>query len=440
MNQKQRLDFAHWVINLAKRFGADDAKVRLSREREVEVEYRDNDLEKLTESTQSSLSVSLYVEHKYSAHSTSDLTKDSVEKFIENAVEMTKYLTPDPFRELPEPALYANRPEMDLQLYDARQKEIETPARIKLAREVERAAQAQSDKILSCTTSYSDGEGESTVLTSNGFEGNRQSSYFSLGAKVTVQGENGARPEDYYYIATRFHDDLLDAEQIGKLAAKRALAKIGMKKISSRKCTMLVENRTGGRLISALLGPLSGHVLQQKQSFLEGMLNQQITSEKLTLIDDPFILKGLSSRLYDGEGISARKMPVIENGILKTYYIDTYYGKKLNMAPTFGSQSNLIFQPGQRNLEEMIANVQSGILITGFLGGNTNSTTGDFSLGLQGVLIENGQRIHPVNEMNISGHLKALFLSLAEVGSDPYLYSSVQTPTLRFEGVDFSGI
>ena len=440
MTEKERLDLARWVMAQAQKQGAEEVKVGISQGRDVEVEFRDNKLEKLQESSSKSLSVNLYINHRYSAHSTNDLRREALVKFVENTVAMTHYLAADPFRSLPEPRLFENRPQVDLMLYDGTQSTVESTQRIQFARQIEAAARAQSNQIISTTAGYSDGVSESTTVTSNGFEGSTLSTYFSTGAEVTVQDENGGRPEDWFYIISRFQADLLDPETIGKRAAERALSKIGMKKISSRKCTMLVENRAAGQLIRYLFSPLSARSIQQKQSFLENMLNQQVTAEILTITDNPFIFKGFGSRLFDGEGISARKMPVIENGILKNYYIDTYYGKKLKMEPTFGRSSNLELNLGNRGLDEMIAATENGILITSFLGGNSNSTTGDYSFGLQGVLIENGRRVQPVNEMNISGNLKDTFMSLSEIGNDPYPYSSLLCPTLRFEAVDFSGI
>lgn len=440
MTDKERLELAHWVIKLAQKQGAEEVKVSIGQGRDVEVEFRDNQLEKLQESSSKSLSMNLYIEHRFSSHSTNDLRKDALAKFVENTVAMTRYLSADPFRSLPDAQLYANRPQVDLQIYDAGQPKVDSKDRVKFAQQIEAAARAQSNKIISSTAGYSDGVSENTTVTSNGFEGSTLSTYYSTGAEVTVQDENGGRPEDWFYIVSRFRQDLLNPEEIGKRAAGRALSKIGMKKITSRKCTMLVENRAAGQLIRYLLGPLSARSIQQKQSFLENMLNQPVAADILTIIDNPFIPKGFGSRLFDGEGISARKMPVIEKGILKNYYVDTYYGKKLEMAPTFGGSSNLELSLGTRGLEAMIAATENGILITSFLGGNSNSTTGDYSFGLQGVLIENGKQVHPVNEMNISGNLKDTFLALSEIGNDPYPYSSLQCPTLRFEAVDFSGI
>ncbi|MBN2088987.1 TldD/PmbA family protein [candidate division KSB1 bacterium] len=440
MTEKERLELAHWVIKKAQQAGVQELSVSISKSRNVEIEFRDKKMEKLQESTSNSLSLTLYIDHRYSAHSTNDLRKDLLESFILNTIAMTRYLTPDQFRALPDPHLYENRPDLDLQLFDPDYEQLDSNQRIKIAAEIERIARSSSDLILSTTASFSDGLYESSTVKSNGFEGSRISTVFSSGAEVTIKDDDDKRPEDWFYATTRYYADLPAPEVLARQAVERTLRKLGMKKVTSRKAIMIVENRSVPRIISALLGPLSGRALQQKQSFLDGMLNQQLTAPCLTLIDDPFIPKGLGSRHFDGEGISARIMPVLEKGVLSTYYIDTYYGKKLKMEPSFGSWSNISLVPGEKNLEAMIAGTDDGILVTSFLGGNSNSTTGDFSFGIQGMLIEDGKLVQPVNEMNISGNLKNLFQSLVEIGNDIYPYSSYRCPSLKFEGVDFSGI
>ncbi|MBN1350103.1 TldD/PmbA family protein [candidate division KSB1 bacterium] len=439
MSDKERLELAHWVIKYAQQRGAHEIAVSISDNRSVEVDFRDKKIDKLQESTESALSLSLYIDHRYSAHSTSDIKKQSLAPFIEKTIAMTKYLAPDPYRELPDKKLYEGRQELDLEVFDAAYNEISPEKRIQLVKEVEAAASSKSPKILSVTAGYYDGIYEFTKVHSNGFEGNRESTSFSLGASVTISDQDDRRPEDWFFISTRHLHQFISPEEIGQRAAKRALAKMGMRKVGTQRSTMIVENRAAGRLISALFQPLSGAALQQKKSCFDSMLNQQIASPAFTVIDDPFVKRGMGSRLFDGEGISARIMPVIQQGILKNYFIDTYYARKLKVEPTFGAFSNLVFESGTRSQDEIVKSVDKGILVTTFLGGNSNSTTGDFSFGLQGFLIENGTLSFPVNEMNISGNIKTLWKGLVEVGNDPYPYSSVRIPTLRFDDIQFSG-
>jgi len=434
-----KLELAKWATKFALKQGADQTKVSVSNSRNVEVNVRDKKLEKLKETTQNSLSLNIYIDHKYSGHFTNDLRKNELEKFIKEAVAATKYLSADKYRELPDPKLYPKKEKIDLNILDKKYDNLTTDKRIKIAKELEKNAVKQSDKIISATGSFSDSLSSSAMILSNGFEGIRESTYYSAGVSVTAKDKD-ARPEDWQFIGNRFFNKLPQPDEIGKEAAQRALRKIGQKKIKSGKLDMLVENRVASRLIGMLIGPMSARSLQQKSSFLEGMKGKKITSDKFTIIDNPLIESGFGSRLYDGDGIAAQKRVMIEKGVLKNYYIDNYYGKKLDMSPTSSGTSNLIFDYGKKNLVELIKSIDKGILITGFNGGNSNGTTGDFSLGISGMLIEKGIITQPVYEMNITGNAKEFWTKLIEMGSDVYENSSWKRPSMLFEGIYFAGL
>jgi PmbA protein len=226
---------------------------------------------------------------------------------------------------------------------------------------------------------------------------------------------------------------------VGRRAAERALARLGSVKGGSAVMTMAVDARCGGRLVSALLGPTAAAALQQKRSFLEGKLGSAVGSPLLDVADDPLVRRGLGSRLYDGEGMASRRFPLFEGGVLRSYYVDTYYGRKLGIAPTTARSSNLAWRLGPASQQELLRELGEGILVTGFLGGNSNGTTGDFSLGVRGFRVRGGQLAEPVGEMNVSGNHVELWRRLAAVGADPYRYSAMRTPTLVFEGVQFAG-
>jgi PmbA protein len=164
-----------------------------------------------------------------------------------------------------------------------------------------------------------------------------------------------------------------------------------------------------------------------------------VGSALLDLSDDPLVPRGLGSRLYDGEGLAARRFPVFEGGVLRNCFVDTYYGRKLGMAPTTARTSNLAWRLGPRSQEELLRDMGEGILVTGFLGGNSNGTTGDFSLGVRGLRIRAGRVAEPVGEMNVSGNHLELWRRLAAIGNDPYPYSAMRTPTLVFDAVQFAG-
>jgi PmbA protein len=414
--------------------------VDINQSRGVEIEYRDKQLDKLQESIRCSLEIAIYVGHRFSLQNTNDVSRPGLEKFIKEAVAMTRFLSEDPFRSLPDAKYYSGRVQMDLNTVDPAFESLTTAQKIKLAQELEAAARSRSDKILSATCYYYDNHSHAIKIHSNGFEGHQEDTLYSLAGLVSVQDEN-SRPEDDDYAAVRHFQRLPSPETLGTSAALRALGKLGQKKLASAKMEMLIENRWVPRLIEELIRPLNGQALQQKSSYLENIKGKPMAAECFTLIDNPFIPEGLASRLFDRDGITAQKRVVVEKGVLKDFYIDPYYAKKLGVEPTTGWTSNMLIELGNRSLSEMIKSVKKGILITRFIGGNANPTTGDFSLGVMGRYVENGTFIHPINEMNISGNFEDLWKRLVEVGSDihPFGYKGWRFPTLRFQDVQFSG-
>lgn len=435
------LDVARQAAQLALRHGAGEAAAATYRARHVEVAWRDGKLEKVTEATTRGLGLDLYVEGRYASVSTSDLRPEGLERFVAGAVALARTLAPDPHRRLPDPALYAGQQAIDLELYDPDAGALDAAARRDLARAAEEAARAadRAGAILSVTTGVSDTQGESALVHTNGFEGGRRASDFWISAEATVKDPDGRRPEEYASSGARWRADVEPAEAVGRRAAERALARIGAVKGASGLRTVVVDARAAGRLVSALFGPLAAASLQQKRSFLEGKLGAPVGSPLLELRDEPFQRRGLGSRLYDGEGLAARPFPVFEGGVLRSYYVDTYYGRKLGMAPTTARSSNLAWRLGPRAPDALLRDVGEGVLVTGFLGGNSNSTTGDFSLGVRGFAVRGGQPAEPVGEMNVSGNHLELWKQLAAVGNDPYRYSAMRTPTLVFEGVQLAG-
>ncbi|WP_430813103.1 TldD/PmbA family protein [Carboxylicivirga sp. RSCT41] len=439
MNNKERQELAMWAVEFAKKKGASEVAASIDNSRSSEVEIREQKIEVIKESTTNGLNLNIYRDHKYSGHSTNNLNKKDLEKFITEAVEATKYLTADEFRSLPDASLYPTDLNKDLKIEDKSYNTVDPEQKIKIAKEIEQIALSKSDKIITATGGFWDSYSESVLVHSNGLVADRSSTFFGASGSVTVK-DGDARPSGGDWAGGRFFSNVPSAEQIGSNAADIALRKMGQTKIASGKYDMLIENRTASRLLYMFMRPMSARSLQQKSSYLDGMLGKQVASPLLTMIDDPFIAGGFGSRLYDGQGIAAKKRVMIEKGILKEYYIDNYYGKKLGMTPNGGSSSNIRFELGTRGFDEIVKDVKSGIFVTSFNGGNSNSTTGDFSYGVSGFLVENGKIVKPVNEMNISGNAKEFWLQLAELGNDPYKYSSMLSPTLVFNDIDFSGL
>ena len=441
MTNPTLLDIARGAVASAKNKGASEASAGASLAREVKVGWRDGRLERIAESTTRGLSLQLYVDGRYSAVATSDLRPEALEEFVGRAVALARALAPDPFRRLPDPALYQGRAELDLQLEDPGYDAVSAAQRREMVQRLEAAARGVqgAEAIVSVTSDFSDVRSESARVASNGFEGvNRQTSFWPV-VEVSVKDEDGRRPEDYDYAGAHHFADLPDLAGIGRGAAERALRRRGAKKGESATLSIAVDNRASGRLVSYLFGPLGAASLQQKRSMFEGKLGEQIGSARLDIADDPLVVKGLGSRLFDGEGIAARRLPIFEAGHLRGYYVDNYYGRKLQLTPTTGGSSNLAWKLGDKSQTELLAEMKEGILVTGFLGGNSNGTTGDFSLGIQGYRVRGGGIAEPLSEMNVSGNHLAFWKRLAAVGNDPFPWSSGRAPTLVFEGVQVAG-
>jgi PmbA protein len=435
------LAIAKSCIETAKKKGAGEAAARAYRSRRIQLEWRDGKPEKVQEATTRGVSLQLFVDGRYSTISSSDLRPEALETFIGDSITLARTLAVDPHRGLPDPKLYEGQAKIDLQLNDPKYAAVSPDQRRRIVREIEETARSVegNEAIISVTAGFTDTLNESWLVTSNGFSGSRQDTSFWISASASVKDADGRRPEDYSFAGARFFSETANPAEIGRDAAQRALSRLGSTKSESGTRTLVIDARAAGRVIGALLGPMSGAALQQKRSFLEGKKGEKIGSDLLTFTDDPLIPSAFGSRHYDGEGLAARALPIFREGVLQNYYIDTYYAKKLGVAPTTGGASNLSWKLGEKNREALIAAAGDAILVTGFLGGNSNGLTGDYSLGIQGFAIRDGKIAEPVSEINISGNMLELWQRLVAVGNDPYPYSSLRTPTLVFEGVSVAG-
>jgi PmbA protein len=420
--------------------GVKDVRVQIYRGRNVSVLYRKGRPDKVEESTSQNLGLNLYINGRYTTCQTNDLREEAIGRFLDSSVVLCKAMTPDEFRMITDPALYKNRQEKDLQLFDPEIANITPASRHEYASALEKATLDQAgDRAISVEAGYDDTFGEVYQLHSNGFEGGKKGTQFWSYSDLALQDKGDKRPSGSASAGTRKRSDLVAPADVARRTVDLAESRLGAAQVPTQKMSMLVENRTVGRVLGRLLSAVSGRALQQKATFLEGMKDKPFGSELLDLNDDPFLPSGFGSRLFDSEGISARKLPVFEKGVLRNFYIDSYYGKKLGVEPTTGARSNIMITPGKKSVDELIAGIDKGIYVRGFIGGNSNTTTGDFSLGVYGTLVEKGRLTTPVAEMNISANHKEFWKRLVAVGNDPYQYSSLRVPSLLFDDVQFSG-
>jgi PmbA protein len=438
---KELFDLANWAVETAKTAGAAASRAGISRERSVEISYRERKPENIKEASKRTLNVDIFVDGRYSSQSTSDLRKDALKKFISDAVAMTRLLAEDPIRTLPDPKYCQSRANVDLKMNDPDYSNYTAEDRHAVAKAVEEAClQAGGDKVISVTSSVQDGFNESVLLASNGAEGYQSATYYVAGAEMTAQDKGDRRPNGYHFLVTVRRKDLPKPEAIGTEAAKQTLELLGATKIKTETLPIIIRNQDVPRWMNGLFSAMRGANVQQKRSFLADKKGQKIASEQLTLVDDPLLVGGLGSQLYDGDGMTAKKRTMIEAGVLKEFFVDWYYSRKLGWEPTTGGPSNLIIPPGNRSVDQIMKDLGRGILITGFIGGNSNSTTGDASVGIIGKLFENGVPVQSIAEMNIADNHLQFWQKLVEVANDPWVYSSWRTPSLVFKDVVVSGV
>ena len=438
MDTNEKYEIANLVINHAIKSGASEVAVNISESSSGYIEIREQKIDRLQESISNRLSLTLYVNKKYSSHSTNHLKKADLLKFVEGAVAATQYLAEDEFRYLPNPDLYYKGGGADLKIMDPAIASLDPKTKIDLARQAENEIFETDERIVSITSTYRDSTSSEVFVASNGFKGESEGSFAGITASVSVKGETG-RPQDYWGEYCIYFDDLVKTG-IGKKALERTLEKLNPKKIASGKYPMLVDNVAASNLAGAFISALYGSSMYQKNSFLIGKTNTKVASEILSITDDPLLQKAFGSRHFDAEGLNATKRNIVENGILRNYFIGTYYGKKLNLPATTISPSNLVFKTGDKEMSAMLKSLKKGVFVTGFNGGNCNGSTGDFSYGIEGFFIVNGEIAHPVNEMNISGNMKDFWNTLIETGNDPYKFSNYLTPTMLFDNTNFSGL
>lgn len=435
-------DIVQRAMEYALKNGCSSSRVALTVATNNSFEYRNTQLDRLQQNSENKLYIELFVDGRYGSLSTNRLdSKDELERFIKEGIASTRFLSKDNCRQLPDPQRYYKPTQNNsLNLFDKLYFDYTTEEKINLIKSSVAEIYGTDERIVSVISAYDDGCGAEYVIDSNGFEGEEQDSAFTISTEVSLKTEGDARPEAFWYDSQVYWDDL-QKSGIAKKALERALQKLGQQKVKSGNYMMLLDNTISSRVLSPLISAMYGTAIQQKNTFLLDKLNTIITSPLLTITDNPHIRRTFGSRWYDGEGVATKKQTIIEKGVLNTYFIDTYNSLKSGIAPTVSSPSVLTLDLGSRNCAEIMKSIDKGILVTGFNGGNTNETTGDFSFGIEGFLIERGMAAQPIGEMNITGNMLDLWSNLIEIGNDPLsLTSSRQIPSLLFENISFSGL
>lgn len=431
-------DIALKALDMAKTAGAQQARVTYTHSCLNQYTLLDGELEKLQHSLGSSLFIQLYSNGKYGAFSTNRMEGNELQKFIEDALLSIDYLTPDPCRGLPNPELYFKGECMDLHQDDPTYSEISPESKKELLLEVAQEADRSDSRIISVSNDYEDFKEVIYIADSQGFEGLTSQTLFSLSAECSVKGKGGARPQNWWFDSSMFYKTL--PKGCCKEAVERTLAMIGAKKIKSGKYNIIIDRSVASKVVSPIFSALSGGSIQQRNSFLLDKLGKNVLGEKLTIKDTPHAPGFMGSRWFDSEGIATKEMEIVSEGVPQLYFLNSYFANKLNTTPTIESVSVPTINPfGASDAASMMKEMGSGILITGFNGGNCNGASGDFSFGIEGYLFKDGVILHPIKEMNMTGNILYLWKNVTNIGTDYRKCSRWLIPSIAFENVDLSG-
>ena len=440
------VEAAQRALDTVMKLGAEACRITMNFGIQNTFSALDGNLENLQNANDRNLYIQIISNGRYGAYSTNRLNKEELDLFIRQAMATNGYLTPDSARTLPPKDLCWNGNEDDLNQYDSYILEMDPQRKKEIAFEVMEEIYGKNKKIVSVNTEYGDMLEYQYMIDSQGFEGDMLQSNFTVSAECSVKGRGKARSEGWWYESALHYKDF-SYKGCGEKALERALSKLNPKELEGGKMNMIVDNTSASRLVSPIFQALNGSNIQQRNSFLMNKKGEKVFSEKMTLLDNPH-WKGMSgSRYFDGDGLATRPMEIIRNGVVETYYRNTYSANKMECSPTVESASVPYFSleefaPEYRNLShlDMIKIMDKGVLVTGFNGGNCNGLTGDFSYGIEGFYFEKGEILFPVREMNITGNIVSLWNNLALVGNDARTCSRWLIPSLAFENVDFTGI
>jgi PmbA protein len=438
------------VVRRAMQRGATAAECVIRDGTEFSTVVRLGEVETLKESGSKALGIRVFVGQRAANTWTSDLSPQSLQRMIDSALELAKVTTEDPFASIPEAAQLGSI-DGDLDLYYDDVNSLSTADRIDYARRAERAALDFDPRISNSEGgSFDVATGRKVLANSHGFLGEFQRSYCSVSAVPIARDEQGKMQRDYWYSVSRTMGKLESAESVGQTAAKRTLQRLGARKVKTARVPIIFDPQVARSLLGHIFEAANGESIYRNASFLTGKLGEQIAGENVTVIDDGTIPGGFGSSPFDMEGVPTRRTVVVENGVLKSYLLNTYAAKKLGLAttgnasrglagnPGIGS-GNFFLKPGAKTPRQIIGDVKDGLYVTEFLGFGVNLVTGDFSRGAGGLWIVNGELTYPVEEITVAGNLKEMLRNISEIGNDLEFRGSVACPTIRIDGMTVAG-
>ncbi len=422
----------------AKQQGATAAEAGVSSDAGLSLTVRMGEVETIEHTRDNGLGITVYFGQCKGSASTSDLGPEAVRDTVKAACNIAKYTTEDSCSGLADAELMAkDLPDLDL----CHPWDIDTDTAIELSKQCEAAARSLDSRIVNSEgASLSTHAGLHVYGNSHGFVGGYPTSRHSLSCSVIGQ-EGDAMQRDYWYTTGRASTDLEAAEAVGQKAAQRTLSRLGARQISTREAPILFQSDAATSLLRSFTGAIRGAALYRKSSFLLDQLDQQVFPDFVHIHENPRLLKGLGSAAFDGEGVATKAKDFISGGILKSYILGSYSARKLGMQTTgnAGGVRNLAIDPGTLDLDGLLKEMDTGLLVTEMMGHGVNMVTGDYSRGASGFWVERGEIQYPVEEITIAGNLKQMFQQLVAVGNDEERRGNMRTGSWLIENMTIAG-
>ena len=442
-------DVMNILIDTALSNGATAADCVLSRSRGLSLTRRLGKDETIERYEDFDTGLRVFVGNKIASVSTNDNSEAAIRDVAKRAVDMAKIAPQDDFSLIASQETLNDFPihnSISVDSYD----EVEPSIDIirDRAKEVEDSALSVKGITNSDGADASWGEGETLLMTSNGFFGSSKKSNHSVSV-VVIAEKDGKMERDYDYSSKVFGKDLRNSNHIGIEAAKKTLARMGATKPMTGKYPVIFDPRVSRSIAGHFASAINGSAIARKTSFLKDMLNKQIANPAINIIDDPFLKRGLGSRLFDAEGLGSRKYTLIKDGVLEQWLLDLSSAKQLNLKPSGNAKrgisgppspgtSNFMISPGDVTPDNLIKNVSEGFFVTDMIGSSVSMITGDYSRGASGFWIKNGELSIPITEATIAGNLKEMFMTLQPANDIDHSHS-INSPTLLIEGMTIAG-
>jgi PmbA protein len=442
------------IVEKALSAGASDAEVTIREGDEFSVSVRLGDVETLKESGSRGvgLRVLMQAENGYRVASTSssDFTPEGIEHLVKGAVALAQVTSVDPFAGLAEASEFGKL-EGELELYHDDVYSLPTEERIAWARRAEAAALAVDTRLVNSDgASFDAATGRRIFANSRGFSGEYRSSYCSIAVSPIAQGANGEMQRDAWWSQARAFRDLEPPEPVGQEAARRTLRMLDARRVPTQQVPVVFAPEVARGLVGAVFDAAAGDAIYRGASIFNGKLGETVAAETVTVVDDGTIPGGFGTSPFDAEGVPSRRTVIVERGVLRSYVLNTYAGRKLGMKSTgnagrglagnpFLDSGNLFLAAGSMPPEEILRGVDRGLYLTRLMGQGVNLVTGDYSRGAAGLWIENGELAFPVQEITIAGNLQSMLRNITAIGNDLVFRGATAAPTIRVDGMTIAG-